>query len=282
MPPLWPERAGPRDLYVLATPTGSSFFPPEPGFVDRFGFARYHSVREVVRLECTTLAAHLDTKGARGPDLIKLDTQGSELEILHGMRAEQLDDVLLVELETEIHPAYEGQPVFTDVHAFLEGAGFTLLDFRVQRVHFSGGVEERHYLQRNLSTAVGTRALTAQVHALDAVYIRPIQKVLATADSGLLARFATALQIYRYYDGIFWLLDQPATSTMLDPATVAELTRAYEAAAPRPTLMQRTGALPHALRRARRGMSWLLERSLGTDGFDPPRTAWTHVYWPDA
>ena len=138
--------AGPRDLHVLATSTGSSFYPPDPKFVELFGYPEYNTVQKVVQLECTTLAAHLDADGGRGPDLVKLDTQGSELEILQGMRPEQLNDVLLVEVETEIHPAYVGQPLFADMHAFLEGEGFRLLDFRVQRVHLTGGIEERHYL----------------------------------------------------------------------------------------------------------------------------------------
>jgi FkbM family methyltransferase len=274
--------AGARDLYVLATPTGSSFFPPDPDFVEQFGFPEYHAVAKVTQLECTTLASHLDAVGSGGPDLIKLDTQGSELEILQGMRPEQLEDVLLVELETEIHPAYNGQPVFTDVHAVLEGSGFRLLDVRVQRVYLTGGVAERHYLRRHLSTAAGSRTLTAQVHALDAVYIRPMRTVLSRADPAAFARFATILQMYRYYDGIFWLLDRTEAAAMFDESTRATITRSYERAAPKPTFMQRTGTLPQAFRRARRATSYLMEHAMGADGFDPPRTAWTHTYWPDS
>jgi FkbM family methyltransferase len=273
---------GARDLYILATPTGSSFFPPDPDFVEQYGFPEYHTVAEVTQLECTTLASHLDAAGGRGPDLIKLDTQGSELEILQGMRLDQLEDVLLVELETEIHPAYRGQPVFADVHAFLEGSGFRLLDARVQRVYLTGGVAERHYLRRHLSTAAGSRTLTAQVHALDAVYIRPMRTVLSRADATAVARFATILQMYRYYDGIFWLLEQAEAAAMFDERTRSAIIRAYERAAPKPTFMERTGALPHALRTARRATSYLMEHALGADGFDPPRTAWTHTYWPDS
>ena len=273
---------GPRDLYVLATATGSSFFPPDPEFVDMFGFADYNAVTEVATLECTTLAAHLDAGGGRGPDVVKLDTQGSELEILQGMRREQLDDVLMVEVETEIHPAYTGQPLFADMHAFLEGSGFRLLDFRAQRVHLTGGVEERHYLRRNLSTAIGTRSLTAQIHALDAVYMRPMSDVLAAGEPAAFARFATLLQIYRYYDGIFWLLDQPEARSMFDASAIDSIIDTYQRAAPTPRFMQRTGVLPHWMRRTRRATSFVLEHAFGVSGFDPPRTAWTHTYWPDA
>ena len=132
---------GPRELHVLATPTGSSFFPLDPGFVDRFGFPAYHREVEVLTLDCVSLGDHLADLGPGGPHLLKLDTQGSELEILSGLRPEQYDDVLSVELESELSPAYVGQPLFPEVHAELEGRGLALLDLRVQRVHLTAGVE---------------------------------------------------------------------------------------------------------------------------------------------
>ena len=133
-----------------------------------------------------------------------------------------------------------------------------------------------------MSTSVGTRKLTAQVHALDAVYVRPLADVVAVADPAALARFVTLLQIYQYYDGIFWLLDQPEVASLFDAATLADLIEAYERAAPRPRYLERTGALQHLMRRVRRGTSYVFENALGVDGLDPPRTAWTHTYWPDS
>ena len=274
--------SGTRELHVLATPTGSSFFPPDPAFVDLFGLPGYSEVVDVVTLDCTSLGDHLDVAGRPAAHLLKLDTQGSELEILGGLRREQLDGVLAVEIETELHEAYQGQPLFPEVHAFMEEAGLALLDFRVQRAHLTGGVEERFYLRRHLATAVGTRELTAQAHALDALYVRPLREMAAAPSATALARYATILQAYRYYDGIFWLLDQPGAREALDEGEHAHLVRAYERLAPRPSLLERTGRLPHVVRRGRRGLSHVAERVLGVDGFDPPRTSWTHTYWPDS
>jgi FkbM family methyltransferase len=271
---------GPRDLHVLATPTGSSFFPPDPDFVRLFGVEGYSEVDRVASLDCTTLQAHLDDRELPGPHLLKLDTQGSELEILQGLSADRWPDVLAVEVEAEVHPAYAGQPLFGDVHAFLQGQGLHLLDIGVQRVHLTGGVTEQHYLRRHLDTAVGTPQLTAQIHAVDGIYIRPLTVVAESDDPVLLARYLTILQAYRYFDGMFWLLDQPAVRA-LAPGGADALVAEYVSAAPRRRWRDGSGRLPWAWRRARRVSSHVAERYLGADGFDPPRTFWTHTYWPD-
>jgi FkbM family methyltransferase len=269
---------GPRDLHVLATPTGSSFFPPAPAFVELFGLPGYSEVDHVERLDCVSLGQHLGDRPA--PHLLKLDTQGSELEILSGLRVDQLAEVLAIEIEIEFHEAYQGQPLFPEVHQFMQEAGLALLDFRVQRAHLTGGIEERHFLRQHLSMATGGRELTAQLHAVDALYIRPMKTMATSTGLEQFFRYATVLQMYRYYDGIFWLLAQPAIERLVGDRK-ATLVRAYERAAPRPTFLQRSGVVPQWLRRARRGSSHVVETMLGREGFDPPRVAWSRAYWPD-
>jgi FkbM family methyltransferase len=58
-------------------------------------------------------------------DFIKLDTQGSELDILSGAK-HILDSTLIVETEVELNPLYENQPLFGDVDAHLRSQGFEL------------------------------------------------------------------------------------------------------------------------------------------------------------
>lgn len=56
---------------------------------------------------------------------LKLDTQGTELDILHsGQRL--ITSLLGVYLEVSFQPFYSGQPVFHDVDAYLVQQGFTL------------------------------------------------------------------------------------------------------------------------------------------------------------
>lgn len=61
----------------------------------------------------------------RAPLLAKLDVQGYELEVLRGAEATLRHvDALVVELSFERH--YEGQPLFTEVLAYLSEQGFAL------------------------------------------------------------------------------------------------------------------------------------------------------------
>src|SRR6202042_1260759 len=62
----------------------------------------------------------------RQPDFIKLDTQGTELEILRGS-PEAVAHALMVEAEVEFTSIYEGQPLFHDVAQFMHQNGFELL-----------------------------------------------------------------------------------------------------------------------------------------------------------
>ncbi len=270
---------GPRQLHVLATPTGSSLLPPDEQFAALYGEPGYLDVVQVIDLECTTLGEHLGQEP--GPDLIKLDTQGTELEILQGLTPRQLAGVSAIEVEAEFHTVYQGQPTFADIHAYLTAEGFELFDMRTQRVHLTGGVENEHYLSTYLGTAVGTRQLSAKLHAADALYLRPFHQLAASMSVEWLCRYATILQMYRAYDVIFWLLDQPRAHELFGAQGRFELQTAYRQAAPRPSLLQRTGPVPYALRRGLRGLSWAGERWLGTDSFYPPRTAWSHSFWPD-
>ena len=59
-------------------------------------------------------------------DLLKIDTQGSELDIERGS-TNALRETSLIEVEVEFYPMYEGQPVFSDLDPLLRETGFELL-----------------------------------------------------------------------------------------------------------------------------------------------------------
>jgi FkbM family methyltransferase len=63
-------------------------------------------------------------------DILKIDTQGYDLEVLHGaaglLAARRVGAVLL---EVNFVPMYERQASFPELHAFLSGQGYRLVDF---------------------------------------------------------------------------------------------------------------------------------------------------------
>lgn len=94
--------------------TGSSIYAERTG---------YKQKNRKVRLE------RLDDLLARNPpaELIKLDVQGSEIDVLNGGLA-TLAAALAVILEVSLLNYNEGAPLFADVVRFLDEQGFQLLD----------------------------------------------------------------------------------------------------------------------------------------------------------
>ena len=127
---------GPATLYVTREPACSSLFPPS-----QFMLARYQQLRDLMEVERTVpvqlsrMASWAAQAGIEQVDFIKLDTQGSELDILTGADS-LLDRCIGIEAELMFSPLYEGQPLFSDVDQFLRSRGFTL--WRIESLaHYS-------------------------------------------------------------------------------------------------------------------------------------------------
>jgi FkbM family methyltransferase len=110
---LYSDR-GMSSTYEINSEFSRSFLEPSPR-LDRT------VALPAVRLDDVVAKNHLSA-----PDLLKLDTQGSELQILRGA-SQTLTQTFLVEVEVEFYPMYKGQPLFADVDALLCSCGFELL-----------------------------------------------------------------------------------------------------------------------------------------------------------
>lgn len=83
-------------------------------------------VDDTLVLDTVTLDGFLAEHPDLRPDMLKMDTQGSELGILEGAK-ESLDTIGLVEVEVEFLPIYQDQPLAADVMRFMAERGFELL-----------------------------------------------------------------------------------------------------------------------------------------------------------
>ncbi len=62
--------------------------------------------------------------------LVKVDTQGTELDILRSGSSIVLPSVMGIYVEAEFMPLYQGQSLFGDLHQFLQSQGFRLIDIK--------------------------------------------------------------------------------------------------------------------------------------------------------
>lgn len=121
---------GEVSLYHCDPPARTSIYRPDAAAMQRlFGDPRTTTVTRIEPVTVTTLDRVLAKLGTPDVDFVKLDTQGSELDILRGAERALAGTMIGVELEVEFTPLYEQQPLFHDVAAFLHARRFELIDF---------------------------------------------------------------------------------------------------------------------------------------------------------
>ncbi|MBF0522435.1 MAG: FkbM family methyltransferase [Candidatus Omnitrophica bacterium] len=119
-------------FYVTKESGKSSVYRPNMEIVSQYpNSERFRVMQEriIPAAKVKNLDAVIQEQDISEIDFIKIDTQGSELDILSGGLS-ALADNFGVELEVEFLSLYEGQPLFRDVDKFMETQGFELMDLR--------------------------------------------------------------------------------------------------------------------------------------------------------
>ena len=74
-------------------------------------------------------------------DFIKLDTQGTEFDILESCEAAFYDNLIGLEVEVEFIPLYEDQKLFSEIELFLRNKGFSLVGLRRNHWKLNNGTD---------------------------------------------------------------------------------------------------------------------------------------------
>lgn len=130
-------------LHVTREPACSSVYPPDP-----YLHANYPGLG-IIEPVALQLCNSVTVDGFLGDGKIgllawmKLDTQGSELDILRGAIG-NLSKVSMIDIEVEFNPLYVGQPVFSDVDQFLRAQGFSLWRLPLLAHYSMGDIPDAH------------------------------------------------------------------------------------------------------------------------------------------
>jgi FkbM family methyltransferase len=98
---------------------------------------QYHPGEMETKQQITVPMVRLDSVITDEVDLLKLDLQGYELEALKGC-GEWIEHIKMITSEVEFIPLYEGQPLFSDIEAYLRQHGFFLLNLYELWTHTDG------------------------------------------------------------------------------------------------------------------------------------------------
>ena len=112
-------------LYITREPACSSVYRPIDDVVDRHPRLEPQRLVRDEAIELVTMDDWCAENSFEDIDVIKLDTQGSELDVLRGAK-QTLETASVVQTEVEFNPMYDGQPLFGDVDRFLRERGFVL------------------------------------------------------------------------------------------------------------------------------------------------------------
>lgn len=237
------ERAGRATLNITALPNMSSTLMPNAARLARYRKKGAHThVQSTIDIPVDALDA-VATRDGRTVDALKVDTQGSEIEILRGATATLSGSVILAEVEVSFFQRYAGQALAWDIVAFMAAQGFELLDLsRLKR-----------YRQIN-SAGIGNRSMgggqrAGQLAYGDAIFLMGEERLLARiASESPEAAEATALKailcllVYGKADMAAHLFD--ATRAAIEPARATRIAAALHSLARGPL---REGILHHLL-----------------------------------
>ncbi len=140
----------------------SSIFPVDDRYARRYGLAGFELDRvidiETISLDDCVASGRLAT--ARPGEILKLDTQGSELRILQGAERTISRQSVCVVCEVSFFSVYKGATLFSEVELFMRARGFAcygLLD-----------VQERSTRRTDKRASLGRERLMQA----DAVFLR--------------------------------------------------------------------------------------------------------------
>ncbi len=197
------EKPGRRTLSLTRDPACSSLYPPDAEVLARIPALECATPTGVTEIEVTTLDDWAAKAGVEAIDFLKLDTQGSELDILRG-GARLLASARMLEIEVEFNPIYQDQPLFGDVDRFLRERGFVLwrlshaVHYSLDRTECNPQIDDTIFFDQQV---VQSRTFGGQLYWGHAHYLRAeIAHAAGTADWQQSVRDAALAQLLGFHD----------------------------------------------------------------------------------
>ncbi len=131
-------REGSIEFHVTGDHWCSSVLPPTE--LGKRYYGAWLDVAQRVTVPLVTLDAWAKREGVSHVDLIKIDTQGYDLEVLRGAAALLSGGVTAVNCEFQFAPEYEGCSTFSQIDRFLGELGFSM--YQLHEVWTKGNEEQ--------------------------------------------------------------------------------------------------------------------------------------------
>ncbi|MAC93776.1 MAG: hypothetical protein CMC01_08815 [Flavobacteriaceae bacterium] len=125
---LWSSKKN-LELFVTNDPSSSSLYKPNISENSNYKDS-FHDNRKIIK-QLKVNVVKMDDLIKISPDFIKIDTQGSEYEIIRGAIKILENNCPLISLETWTRDVYKGSPTFEKIIPILTDLGYEILDMEL-------------------------------------------------------------------------------------------------------------------------------------------------------
>lgn len=127
------NQEGTLPLYLLSADTNHSLLSPNEKYIKRYEMQPKWALKGQIDVTVDTLDNVLESFSSTEyfpAEFIKLDTQGSEYEILEGALKTLSAQTMCIVSEVQFFDIYNGQKLFSDMEKLLKNQGFSFYGFR--------------------------------------------------------------------------------------------------------------------------------------------------------
>lgn len=209
---------GPRTLYITNAPTGTSLLPLKKGSMGDFPENSYLYPMREETIQTTTLAQSLSDNGIGEVHGVKLDTQGTEMEIIRGLGADLSKGLLLVEMEIGTIEHY-ATPSASLVEAipYFASLGLELFDLRTNRTAGNAIRLKPGSVTDVLKCHAKSPALAQRLHEVDAIFLRdPLAFIDGGASVSEVRRLMALFCAYNFYGEAIFTADYAEKKGLID------------------------------------------------------------------
>jgi FkbM family methyltransferase len=120
-------------FHLTRFPECSSVLQPDLDQTRSYAIGDYFETLGQSSVPAITLDAAIEQAGLHHIDWLKLDTQGTDFDLLTSLSSARFDQLLIVEVEPGVAPFYHGENTVAQIHAHMLQNGFWLAHLSQQR-----------------------------------------------------------------------------------------------------------------------------------------------------
>lgn len=205
MPVGLSNHSGQQTLHVTNTPTGSSLKQPFGPLSDGYTAPDYFFPIRDVEITVKRLDEVLEAAVEQQLDYIKLDTQGSEADILEGLGIERRKRLTCVESEVNLVNGIPDGTTFAQLVDLLSVAGLEFFDLRISRGY--RWLKDSTVCPQRFGVNGSPKSISARAWEADVVWFRRPDLAIGDGSLDSIRSLTLAYCLYHFFTEAWHLLD---------------------------------------------------------------------------